>query len=183
VADALEILPFMLSRWRKEARDRGAAGARGLRRARRAVRPAVGHVEPTSRLPQVSLRRGARLEAFRRLPPELPAAADAFLSGDSTDLPCSSIACSRVRARDVRQPTSRRSCGPLTTSSGRTSPPCVTRFGRWDAPAACPGTSATRSSSLPATADSVPSRGGDASRLSAMSVRDDQRRRVVRSRG
>src|SRR4029453_10373437 len=32
--------------------------------------------------------------------------------------------------------------------------PCVTRFARWDAPAACPGTSATRSSSLPVTADS-----------------------------
>jgi hypothetical protein len=46
----------------------------------------LGHVEPTSRLPQVPLRRGARLEAFRRLSPELPAAADAFLSGDSTDL-------------------------------------------------------------------------------------------------
>jgi predicted GIY-YIG superfamily endonuclease len=46
----------------------------------------LGHLEPTSRLPKVRLRRGARLEAFRRVPPELPAAADAFLSGDSTDL-------------------------------------------------------------------------------------------------
>lgn len=46
----------------------------------------LGHLEPTSRLPDVRLRRGARLEAFRRVPPELPAAADAFLSGDSTDL-------------------------------------------------------------------------------------------------
>ena len=46
----------------------------------------LGHREPMSRLPQVRLRRGARLEAFRRVPPELPAATDAFLSGDSTDL-------------------------------------------------------------------------------------------------
>jgi len=46
----------------------------------------LGHREPMSRLPDVRLRRGARLEAFRRMPPELPAAADAFLSGDSTDL-------------------------------------------------------------------------------------------------
>jgi hypothetical protein len=45
----------------------------------------LGHVEPTSRLPEVRLRREARL-VFRRLPPEPPAAADAFLSGDSTDL-------------------------------------------------------------------------------------------------
>lgn len=46
----------------------------------------LGHLEPASRLPDVPLRRGARLEAFRRVPPELPAAADAFLSGDSTEL-------------------------------------------------------------------------------------------------
>jgi excinuclease ABC subunit C len=46
----------------------------------------LGHLEPTSRLPEVRLRRGARLEVFRGVPPELPAAADAFLSGDSTDL-------------------------------------------------------------------------------------------------
>jgi hypothetical protein len=46
----------------------------------------LGHLEPTSRLPEVRLKRGARLEAFRGVPPELPAAADAFLSGDSTDL-------------------------------------------------------------------------------------------------
>lgn len=46
----------------------------------------LGHLEPTSRLPDVRLRRGVRLEALRRVPPELPAAADAFLSGDSTDL-------------------------------------------------------------------------------------------------
>ena len=46
----------------------------------------LGHREPMSRLPDVRLRRGARLEAFRRVPAELPAAADAFLSGDSTDL-------------------------------------------------------------------------------------------------
>jgi predicted GIY-YIG superfamily endonuclease len=46
----------------------------------------LGHLEPVSRLPDVRLRRGARLEAFRRLPLELPAAADAFLSGEATDL-------------------------------------------------------------------------------------------------
>jgi excinuclease ABC subunit C len=46
----------------------------------------LGHLEPASRLPAVRLRRGARLEAFRRLPPQLLAAADAFLSGDSTEL-------------------------------------------------------------------------------------------------
>lgn len=46
----------------------------------------VGHREPLSRLPAVPLRRGARLEAFRRLPPELAAAADAFLAGESADL-------------------------------------------------------------------------------------------------
>src|SRR4030095_7081710 len=44
------------------------------------------HLEPPSRLPEVRLRRGARLEAFRGVPPEFPAAANAFLSGDSTDL-------------------------------------------------------------------------------------------------
>jgi excinuclease ABC subunit C len=46
----------------------------------------IGHLEPTSRLPDVRLRRGARLEAFRRVPAQLPAAANAFLAGDSTDL-------------------------------------------------------------------------------------------------
>ena len=67
-----------------------SARARGIERAAFdalvALFARLGHVEPTSRLPEVRLRRGARLEAFRRLPPELPAAADAFLSGDSTDL-------------------------------------------------------------------------------------------------
>jgi len=46
----------------------------------------VGHLEPASRLPDVRLRRGVRLEAFRRVPAELAAAADSFLSGDSPDL-------------------------------------------------------------------------------------------------
>lgn len=46
----------------------------------------LGHPEPMSRLPDVRLRRGARLEAFRRLPPEFLPAANAFLSGDSTEL-------------------------------------------------------------------------------------------------
>jgi excinuclease ABC subunit C len=47
----------------------------------------LGHREPMSRLPEVRLRRGARLEAFRRLPAELADAADAFLAGDSRELP------------------------------------------------------------------------------------------------
>lgn len=46
----------------------------------------LGHREPTSRLPPVRLRRGARIEAFRRVPPELAVAADRFLAGDATDL-------------------------------------------------------------------------------------------------
>lgn len=46
----------------------------------------LGHREPMSRLPDVPLRRGVRLEAFRRLPPELAAAADPFLAGESTQL-------------------------------------------------------------------------------------------------
>lgn len=46
----------------------------------------IGHLEPPSRLPPVRLRRGVRLEAFRRVPAELAAAADAFLAGDSTEL-------------------------------------------------------------------------------------------------
>ena len=46
----------------------------------------VGHREPVSRLPEVPLRRGARLEAFRRLSSEVTAAADAFLAAGSTEL-------------------------------------------------------------------------------------------------
>jgi excinuclease ABC subunit C len=46
----------------------------------------LGHLEPASRLPDVKLRRGARLEALRRVPPELPAAAEAFLAGESSEL-------------------------------------------------------------------------------------------------
>jgi predicted GIY-YIG superfamily endonuclease len=73
----------------------------------------LGHLEPTSRLPDVRLRRGARLEAFRRVPPELPPAADAFLAGDSMDLLAllfdRLLESSRARRR---RPTSRRSCGP-----------------------------------------------------------------------
>lgn len=46
----------------------------------------LGHREPVSRLPRVRLRRGARLEAYRRLPPELAVAADAFLAGESREL-------------------------------------------------------------------------------------------------
>jgi predicted GIY-YIG superfamily endonuclease len=46
----------------------------------------LGHREPVSRLPAAPRRRGSRLEAFRQLPPDLPEAADEFLSGESTDL-------------------------------------------------------------------------------------------------
>jgi excinuclease ABC subunit C len=46
----------------------------------------LGHLEPMSRLPDVKLRRGARLEALRRVPPELAGAADAFLAGESSEL-------------------------------------------------------------------------------------------------
>jgi predicted GIY-YIG superfamily endonuclease len=46
----------------------------------------VGHQEPASRRPAVPLRRGVRLEAFRRVPPDLVTAADALFSGESTDL-------------------------------------------------------------------------------------------------
>ena len=71
-------------RWHGCFRSRGRA--RAAFDALVALFTRLGHLEPTSRLPDVRLRRGARLEAFRRLPPGLPAAADAFLSGDSTDL-------------------------------------------------------------------------------------------------
>jgi excinuclease ABC subunit C len=46
----------------------------------------LGHAEPPSRLPAVRLRRGRRLEAFRRVPPELAVATQAFLAGDSNEL-------------------------------------------------------------------------------------------------
>ena len=46
----------------------------------------LGHREPLSRLPAVPLRRGARLEAFRRLPSELAVGVDALLAGESKDL-------------------------------------------------------------------------------------------------
>jgi excinuclease ABC subunit C len=65
---------------------RSRARARAAFYALVALFARLGHREPMSRLPDVRLRRGARLEAFRRVPPELPAAADAFLSGHSTDL-------------------------------------------------------------------------------------------------
>ena len=46
----------------------------------------LGHREPPSRRPVVPRRRGARLEAFRRLPQDLATATDQFLAGDSTEL-------------------------------------------------------------------------------------------------
>ncbi len=65
---------------------RSRARARAAFDALVALFARLGHREPMSRLPAVRLRRGARLEAFRRLPPELAAAADAFLAGDSREL-------------------------------------------------------------------------------------------------
>lgn len=46
----------------------------------------IGHREPPSRRPAVPRRRGARLEAFRRLPGDVAAATDGFLAGESTEL-------------------------------------------------------------------------------------------------
>ena len=46
----------------------------------------LGHREPPSRRPAVPRRRGARLEAFRRLPGDLATATDGFLAGESTEL-------------------------------------------------------------------------------------------------
>jgi hypothetical protein len=66
---------------------RSRARARSAFDALVALLGRVGHPEPASRLPDVRLRRGARLEAFRRVPAEIVAAADSFLSGASTDLP------------------------------------------------------------------------------------------------
>ncbi len=66
--------------FRSRARARAAFDALASLFAR------LGHREPMSRLPAVRLRRGARLEAFRRVPPELSPAANAFLAGDSREL-------------------------------------------------------------------------------------------------
>jgi excinuclease ABC subunit C len=71
-------------RWHGAFRSR--ARARAAFDALAALFARLGHREPMSRLPAVPLRRGVRLEAFRRLTPELAAAADAFLAGDSRDL-------------------------------------------------------------------------------------------------
>ena len=110
----------------------------------------LGHLEPASRLPDVRLRRGARLEAFRRVPAGASRCRGRVPLGRLHGPPGSALRspARELAARDARQPTSRRSCGPWTPSPGGTSPPCAAHFGRWDAPAACPGTSATRSSSL-----------------------------------
>ncbi|HEY8122978.1 MAG TPA: nucleotide excision repair endonuclease [Myxococcota bacterium] len=65
---------------------RSRARARAAFDALAALLARIGHREPMSRLPRVPLRRGVRLEAFRRVPPELAAAADSFLAGDSPEL-------------------------------------------------------------------------------------------------
>lgn len=72
------------ARWYGAFRSR--ARARAAFDALAALFARIGHREPMSRLPAVPLRRGARIEAFRRLPPELADAANAFLAGDSRDL-------------------------------------------------------------------------------------------------
>lgn len=54
----------------------------------------IGHLEPASRRPAVALRRGVRLEALRRVPDDLVAAANAFLAGESTAL--LSMLCTRL---------------------------------------------------------------------------------------
>lgn len=72
-------------RWHGSFRSRGRA--RAAFDALVASFARLGHREPPARLPAVRRRRGARLEAFRRVPPELPAAVEAFLAGDSTGLP------------------------------------------------------------------------------------------------
>jgi predicted GIY-YIG superfamily endonuclease len=76
--DCLEV------RWHGCFRSRGRA--RSAFDALVALFARLGHREPSSRLPDVRLRRGVRLEAFRRIPAEIVAAADALLSGGSTDL-------------------------------------------------------------------------------------------------
>jgi len=66
--------------YRSRARARAAFDALVLLLAR------IGHLEPMSRLPAVKLRRGARLEAFRRVPAGLVAATNAFLAGEPNEL-------------------------------------------------------------------------------------------------
>lgn len=65
---------------------RSRARARGAFDALVELFGRLGHREPMSRRPAVPLRRGARLEAFRRMPPDLAPAADAFLASESTQL-------------------------------------------------------------------------------------------------
>jgi excinuclease ABC subunit C len=67
--------------FRSRLRTRAAFDALG------ALLERLGHREPPSRLPPAPLRRGARLEAFRRVPPALEAAANAFFAGESNALP------------------------------------------------------------------------------------------------
>jgi len=62
----------------------------------------LGHREPVSRLPDARLRRGARLEAFRRVPPEIAGAVNAFLTGESRELP------SQLSERLLESPIARR---------------------------------------------------------------------------
>lgn len=76
--DALDL------RWHGAFRSRRRA--RAAFDALAALLSRIGHPEPASRLPAVARRRGVRLEALRRVPPELVAAANAFLAGESTEL-------------------------------------------------------------------------------------------------
>ncbi|MFN0180294.1 MAG: nucleotide excision repair endonuclease [Gemmatimonadales bacterium] len=65
---------------------RSRARARAAFEALTSLFARVGHLEPPSRRPVVPRRRGARLEAFRRLPGDLASATDEFFSGGSTEL-------------------------------------------------------------------------------------------------
>jgi hypothetical protein len=134
----------------------------------------LGHVEPTSRLPKVRLKRGARLEAFRGVPPELPAAADALLSGDSTDL------LALLFDRLLESAPARRQAANVEEEL-RT----LDDFVRKDVPPASrasdDGTLRLRARGrarrahhrCPSPLIRAPSRGGGASQLSAMSVRGE----------
>jgi excinuclease ABC subunit C len=65
---------------------RSRARARAAFEALTSLFGRLGHREPPSRRPAVPRRRGARLEAFRRLPGDLASGTDRFFSGESTEL-------------------------------------------------------------------------------------------------
>jgi excinuclease ABC subunit C len=65
---------------------RSRARARAAFEALASLFGRLGHREPPSRRPAVPRRRGARLEAFRRLPGDVASGTDRFFSGESTEL-------------------------------------------------------------------------------------------------